>query len=214
MPVKEPPTPLEALEQAQTALQEASSRIERSKSSVLQSASEPHGVTVAELAEEFHVTEEALLTFLQTAGELLGEEHSLSIEAARRGALLAAASQAWENEIGPLFGTADVRTLLGVSRQGVNERLRARKLIALLDRAGNRQYPAFQFDDGQPLPSLITAFWTVADAAVSPWTAAAWCTATDEDALQGLSPVEWARSGRDPAALARVARQDAARLDR
>jgi hypothetical protein len=134
------------------------------------------------------------------------------VQAARRAALLAAAEQAWENELGPLLSSAQVRELLGdVSRQRVDELLRAHRLIGLRDSAGRRQFPAFQFNDGRPLEPLVSACWTVADAAVSDWTAASWCVAADE-ALAGRSPVQWARDGGDPELLARIARQDAVRL--
>jgi hypothetical protein len=204
---------VEALDRAESALREATSDVERTKASVIALAKEKPGITVAELAVQSHVSEEALVAFAQTVGELLGRERSLSIEAARRGALLAAAGQAWESELGPLLSTTDVRELLSVSRQRVDELLRSRRLIALLDGAGRRRYPAFQFHDGQPLQSLVAAFWTIADAAISPWTAASWCTAAD-DALEDLSPAAWTRAGRSATHLARVARQDAARLDR
>jgi hypothetical protein len=218
MAVRVQPEVLEALDRAESALREATSDLKRTRASVAalageQPAGKP-GLTVAELASQAHVSEDALLAFAQTAGRLLGEAHPLSVEAARRGALLAAAGHTWESELGPLLGTADVRRLLGVSRQRVDELLRSRRLIALTDSARHRRYPAFQFHDRQPLPPLIAAFWTLADAALSPWTAASWCTAPDEDALDGLSPAAWARAGRDPAHLARVARQDAARLQR
>jgi hypothetical protein len=203
---------VEALDRAESALREATSDVERTKASFLELVGEKPGITVAELAAQFHLSEDAVVAFAQTAGELLGQDRSLSVEAARRGALLAAASQAWESELGPLLSTTDVRELLGVSRQRVDELLRSKRLIALLDSAGHRQYPAFQFHDGQPLQSLVAAFWTVAGAAISPWTAASWCSAPD-DALKGLSPAAWAHGGRDAADLARVARQDAARLD-
>lgn len=124
---------------------------------------------------------------------------------------LAAASQAWENELGSLLSTADVGKLLRISRQCVDELLRSKRLVALLDSTGHRRYPAFQFHDGHALRSLVTAFWTLADAAISPWTAASWCTAPD-DALEGLSPVAWARGEQDAAQLARVAHRDTARL--
>lgn len=212
MTVKERPGAVQALEKAETALREAASNVERTRAA-LETADDETGVTLAALAERFQLSEEAVVAFVQTAREALGDERSLSIEAARRGALLAAASQAWENELGPLVGTAEVRALLGVSRQRVDELLRARRLIALPGHAAHRQYPLFQFHDGRPLTSLIAAFWTLADTAASPWTAAAWCTAPDPDGLQGLSPAQWASNGRDDADLARIARQDAARLD-
>jgi hypothetical protein len=151
------------------------------------------------------------LWFAETIGELL-RERPLTVDAARRAALLAAAGQAWENELGPLLTGAQVRALLGdVSRQRVDELLRAHRLIGLRDRAGRRQFPAFQFYDGRPVEPLVAAFWTVADGAMDEWTAASWCVAADE-ALGGRSPAQWALERRDPDRLARIARQDAARL--
>jgi plasmid maintenance system antidote protein VapI len=213
MVVKDGSDVVKALGRAESALREATVDLERTRASVLDLVTQKPGITVAELASQFHLSEDAVVAFVQTVGELLGEERSLTVAAAQRGALLAAAGQAWENELGPLLGTADVRELLGVSRQRVDELLRSKRLIALPDSAGRRRYPAFQFHDGQPLRSLIAAFWTIADAAISPWTAASWCTAPDEDALEGLSPVAWARGDRDADQLARAARQDAARLN-
>lgn len=63
------------------------------------------------------------------------------------------------------------------------------------------------------LEPLVAAYQTIAAAAVTPWTALSWCVAPD-DALDGLSPVKWVRSGRAPSRLATIARQDAARLAR
>ncbi len=127
--------------------------------------------------------------------------------------MLAAAGQAWENELGPLLSGSQVRELLGdVSRQRVDELLRSHRLIGLRDSARRRQFPTFQFRDGRPLEPLVAAYWTVAeDGAVSDWTVASWCVAPDK-ALEGRSPAQWAREGRDSERLARVARQDAARL--
>jgi hypothetical protein len=132
----------------------------------------------------------------------------------RRAGLLAAAGHAWENELGPLLTSAQVRELLGdVSRQRVDELLRARRLIGLRDSAGRRRFPSFQFHAGRPLEPLVGAYWTVADGALDDWTAASWCVSPDE-ALDGRTPAQWALEGRDPARLARIARQDAARLAR
>src|SRR5919202_1550980 len=48
--------------------------------------------------------------------------------------------------------------VLGVSRQRVDERLRAGRLIGLRDRAGRRWFPGYQFHDGRPLEDLIAAY--------------------------------------------------------
>jgi hypothetical protein len=152
------------------------------------------------------------MAFVETIGELLGEERPLTVQTARRAALLAAAGQAWENELGPLLTSAQVRELLhDVSRQRVDELLRSRRLIGLRDSAGRRRFPSFQFSDGRPVEPLVAAFWTLADGAIDDWTAASWCVSADE-ALEGRTPAQWALEGRDPIRLARVAQQDAARL--
>lgn len=202
MAVKDRDHLLAALEHAEAALHEARSGLQQ-----------PDASAVTELMQQLGIAEDAVTAFLETIGELLGDR-PLTVETARRAAILAAAEQAWENELGPLLTSAQVRELLaGVSRQRVDELLRARRLIGLQDRSGRRRFPAFQFHDGRALEPLIAAYWTVGNHAVDGWTAAAWCVAPD-DALDGRSPVQWAREGRDRERLADVARQDAARLSR
>jgi hypothetical protein len=209
MAVKDREDAIAALGRSEAALREASSDLEQVRAALQESDAE--GLTVSELSERFRISENALVEFARTVGELLGER-PLSVEAARRAGMLAASAQAWENELGPLLDSAQVRELLGdVSRQRVDELLRTHRLIGLREQSGRRRFPVFQFHDGRPQAPLIDAFWTVAEAAANDWTAASWCVAAD-DALDGLSPQRWAREGRDPDQLARVARQDAARL--
>jgi hypothetical protein len=193
---------IEALERSEAALREAREALESADAAEL---------SVRDLAARHSLTEDALLAFAEAAGGLMAEK-PLSVTAARRAGLLAAAGEVWEHELGPLLSSAQVRVLLGdVSRQRVDELLRKRRLIGLLDKDGRRRFPAFQFHDGRPQGALVAAFWTVADAAASPWTAASWCVSED-DQLDGVSPVRWAREQRDAERLARVARRDAARL--
>lgn len=106
---------------------------------------------------------------------------------------------------------SEVAARLGTSEQHVANFLSEQRLIALRDRERNLLFPAFQFHRSEPLDALIDAFWAVASATVSAWTAASWCVAAD-DALDGASPVSWARAGRDPERLLRAAQHDAARL--
>lgn len=166
------------------------------------------------VADQFdNVSEEAARAFLETVSATL-RNRPLTVEAARRGALLAVAADVWEDELGPLLTTVQVGELLGgISRQRVDERLREQALIGLRDNAGRLQFPSFQFVDGRPVASMVEAFWIVADGAGDGWVAASWCVTTDE-ALGGVSPVAWVRHGGDPERLATVARQDAARFAR
>jgi hypothetical protein len=213
MAVKDHDELLEAIDRTEAALRKATEDLERARNALRTTVSESYDITVRELAEQFQISEDAVRAFVQTAGELLGER-GLSVDAARRAGMLAAAAEAWENELGPLLSSSQVRTLLGdVSRQRVDELLRSRRLIGLRDRGGRRQFPSFQFHDGRPLAPLVAAYSTVADGAVSDWTAASWCVSPDQ-ALEGRTPAQWAREGLGSERLATVAHQDAARLAR
>jgi hypothetical protein len=216
MPVKERGRSLESLRDIESAvadaLREAENSLERRIEEILRPLLEEIR-RLRDLIANFEISEDAVIAFLQTITELMGDK-PLGVNDARRAGMIAASSTAWHNEIGPLLTSADVRTLLGdVSRQRVDELLRSRRLIGPRDSSGRRQFPLFQFEDGQPLDSLVSAYWTVADGAISDWTAASWCVTSDE-ALSGMSPVDWARAGNDPDRLLAVARQDAARLKR
>src|SRR3954451_11384755 len=160
MAVKDREEALAALGRSEAALSEARSDLEHVRAALQAGGS--RGLTVSELAQRFGISEDALVEFARTVGELLGER-PLSVEAARRAAMLAASAQAWESEVGPLLDSAQVRELLGdVSRQRVDELLRTRRLIGLREQSGRRRFPVFQFHDGHPQASLIDAFWVVA----------------------------------------------------
>ena len=216
MPVKEHGRSLESLRDIESALadalREAESTLERRLDEILRPLLDEIR-RIRDLIARFEISEDAVIAFLQTISELMGSK-PLAVSDARRAGMIAAASTTWRHELGPLLGSADVRTLLGdVSRQRVDELLRSRRLIGPQDSSGRRQFPLFQFEDGQPLDSLVSAYWIVADGAVSEWTAASWCVTPDE-ALGGMSPVEWTRAGNDRDRLLAIARQDAARLAR
>jgi hypothetical protein len=211
MAVKDQEGSLETLRQAQEDLRELGSKLEQVGWSLSEPRPEVAEVSVRELAQRWDVPEEAVAAFVQTAGELLGGA-PLSVVRARRAAMIAVADVAWERELGPLLSGAQVRELLGeVSRQRVDELLRAHRLIGLRDNSGRRRFPLFQFSDGRPVEMIVEAFWTVADAGLDEWSAASWCVAADP-ALDGLSPVHWSKDGKDAEVVRRVARQDAARF--
>lgn len=200
-----------ALDRAEESLRATTNEMERAKAAVQEEAVQASGPTVRELAERANVSEEVVVAFAETAGALLADR-SLTVPSARRAALLAVSEEVWEHELGPLLSSADVRELLGdISRQRVDELLRARRLIGLRDSAGRRRFPTFQFRDGRALEALVAAYWLVADAVASDWTAGSWLVSPDQ-ALDGRSPVQWVRDGRDAGRLITVAGQDAARL--
>lgn len=214
MTVKEHEAVAAELDRAERRLRDAEKDLAAVREHVLRiGVDDAAGGTVAELAARLGVDADGLRAFVRTLRELVGDR-PLSVGAARRAALLIAAEELWEGQLGPLLSSAQVRELLGgVSRQRVDELLRARRLIGLSDASGRRRFPAFQFGDGRPLVSLVEAFWTLAASAESEWTAAGWCTAPNDE-LEASSPVAWAAHGRDSERLALVAARDAERLAR
>jgi|SRR5450755_445697 len=163
-------------------------------------------------AEALSAQEAAGVAFVEALGEVLGER-PLSVQAARRAALAAAAATVWEDVVGPLLSGQQVRELMGgVSRQRLEQLAGSGRLIVLEERSGQRRYPAWQFgEDSRPLATLVAAHQRlVTDGEMSPWSAASWCV-HEHDQLGGLSPLDWALAGRDPDYLALVAGRDAAR---
>ncbi len=211
MTVKGRDEPFAALDQKLEELRELTRSLEKARDALAGHRDEDAHTAVRDVAERYHISDEALIAFVENAGELLNGKE-LSVEDARRAGMLAAAGTAWENELGPLLTSAQVRGLLGnVSRQRVDELLHSRRLIGMSDRSGRRRFPLFQFRDGRPVETLIVAYWTVVEGGADEWTAASWCVALDP-ALDGSSPLQWTRADSDAGLLLRVARQDAARF--
>ena len=96
----------------------------------------------------------------------------------------------------------------------MHERTQRGTLLALRDQEGTNRYPAFQFGaDGRPLPALGDVMRTLTRVVETPYTIAAWLTSTEPE-LDGHSPVDWLRSGRDPTAIVTQAGREAAGLSR
>ncbi len=117
----------------------------------------------------------------------------------------------WNDHIGPFYSAQQIgRVLGGISRQAVAERRSRRTLLALRTADGALVYPTFQFDDHQRvLPGLAEVLQALAASGVDDWTLAGWLC-SPLTSLGRKTPVEWLRSGGDPARLVAVAR-DAAR---
>lgn len=65
------------------------------------------------------------------------------------------------------------------------------------------RFPAWQFDDGRPLPGLATVVPALRDG-LTPMTVEARMTCAAPEILDGLSPVEWLARGGDPTEATRV----------
>jgi hypothetical protein len=144
---------------------------------------------------------QAAAVFEATLDEL---DVTLTTEAARRSALLAAADQVWSREIGRLLTRAEAQELMGVgTRQGISDHVARRRLFALPGGDGQLLFPAFQFgEDGRPLAGLSDVLRTLHGAFESPYSLAAWFTTPQEELGKG-TPAESLRAGdREPVMLA------------
>jgi hypothetical protein len=165
-----------------------------------------------ELVREELLVSRAGAEFAQVLEQVLGDRE-LPEGIARRAALWSAAATTWPDEVGPLLDGGQARELLGgVSRQRLGQLVNQQRVIVLAERSGERQFPAWQFDDsGQPLAALVAAHRRlVEDGHMSPWSAASWCTHPHPE-LSDIAPSHWAAERRDDAQLQLVARRDAAR---
>jgi hypothetical protein len=158
-------------------------------------------------------------SFRQTLEELGLTQPSAELgspeEVGRRAALAAAAEAAWKDHLGPLLDGEEVRSILGVrSRQAVSDLATRRRLLALPQSGRRVVYPAFQFGPtGRPFEALprVLAEFSTRRAAESRWTIASWFV-TPQAVLDGRTPAQWLRAGRDPERVVLAARRSAARM--
>ena len=136
-------------------------------------------------------------------------------ELGRRAALLAMADTLWQRHLGLMLDGGQVRKLLKIgTRQGVNDLVVRRRLLAVRGPRGRALYPAFQFTSrGRPhvaLPAILAHFEA---AGITAHTVASWFT-TPQAYLANQTPA--ARLAVDPEALPVIesARRSASRLGR
>lgn len=102
---------------------------------------------------------------------------------------------------GGALGVADVAGILGISRQAVDERRRAHRLIAV-PQGQVYVYPAAQFGTNGLVPGLDQALEVMP--VQDPWMRLEWLLTAD-DALGGMSPLEVLQSGHAAEAIANAA---------
>lgn len=149
------------------------------------------------------------LEALELGDEDLNQEAQQAL--GRRAALLGAAEIAWRDHLGPLLHWQQVAEILQsvTTRQGVNDRGRRGRLLAVETKAGQVLYPAFQFRGGRALPSLPELLAAFKDTDTSPWTVASWFV-TPQDELEGQTPALWLSAGRPTEPVKLAARRTAA----
>lgn len=111
---------------------------------------------------------------------------------------------------GPFYDTSGVTRWLGISRQAVEKRAAARRMLAVKTSDGHVLYPAWQFDSTtRTVPRMLQEVLAVLlPAAESPWSVAAWLRTPVVDG--GRDAIDSIRDGHGDEVLAE-ARRDAAR---
>ncbi len=148
--------------------------------------------------------------FLTELERLIGTR-APDAESLEQAARIVAAEQSWRDGLGVLLVEDDVARLLRIDRDRVAELAAHGEMIVLSRADGHLRFPAFQFQEGRPTPSLARAHRTLVESGyVSPESAASWAR-TRHPELELRSPAQWAGEHRDDERLLLVARRDAAR---
>jgi hypothetical protein len=117
-------------------------------------------------------------------------------------------------QLGPFYTTRAVAKWLGISRQALDQRVKARKMLGCPTAdGGQRVYPVWQFsDDGQPIPYLAEVLNTLHEGIDDPWTWATWLAAPVPSRFEGKPAYQWLVEGRDAESVLTQARRTAGRL--
>lgn len=107
------------------------------------------------------------------------------------------ATNSWAEIIGPCYGEATLVRDFGWTPHELRKAVAAVEVLELVTEDGVRLYPAFQFDDGRPVPHLTEVLTVLHSGVESPWTWAQWLnTPLINDAGQGLpSNIDRLRAG-------------------
>lgn len=144
--------------------------------------------------------------------EDLSEEEA--VELGRRAARAAIAPHVWSSGIGQTIDTASLCDVLGVTRQALNKRMAAGSLLGL-PRRGSTSFPTWQIDVDRkqirPEVRDITAPFLEEFGKVDHFLVLAWA-GSEQDDLDGETPLAWVVQGRDRNQLITAARRAVSRL--
>lgn len=123
------------------------------------------------------VADEMRKLMLEMADEVDRDQMGSPREEAQRLVALVPRASPWSKVVGPVYTTAQVRTLFGsASRQAVADRVKRHTLLALRTSDGHIVYPVFQFEGRDVVSGLSSVLHDVGDA-VDDWTLASWLRA-------------------------------------
>lgn len=171
------------------------------------------GAGFASLREQLVATIDDQLAAAEEHGldpDDLGSPDELS---ARIGAAIPLGRHPTATLIGPCYDTPGLSRWLGISKQAIEKRNRARTLLGCRTASGRWCYPAFQFDEhGNVLPQLRELL----DLLVGPnddrrWRAARWLAAPAPYLPDNVPAAQWLRHGGAPDPVLAAARSDARR---
>lgn len=117
-------------------------------------------------------------------------------------------------QLGPFYPTRAVTKWLGLSRQALDHRVKARKMLGCPTAdGGQRVYPVWQFTaDGHPIAHLAEVLDALHQGIDDPWSWATWLAAPVPGRFNGKPAYLWLASGRDAEPVLTEARRTASRL--
>lgn len=116
----------------------------------------------------------------------------------------------WAKQIGPFYDTAGVVAMFDASKAAVSDRVQRGTLIGARTRNGAMVYPVFQFDGREVHPGIKSVLGAFKRSGLDGWAIASWFTVPAED-LDGQTPAQWIRDGRDVAVARNLALETVSR---
>lgn len=119
-------------------------------------------------------------------------------------------------KLGPFYPTSAVTKWLGLSRQALDHRVKARKMLGCTTSdGGQRVYPVWQFTtDGHIIAHLGEVLDELHHGIDDPWTWATWLVSPVPGRFDSWPAHQWLAAGRDPEPVLTEARRTASRLAR
>lgn len=102
----------------------------------------------------------------------------------------------YDSICGPFYTASGLAHVLGVADAIVNDRVEAGSVLAARSAEGELLFPTWQLTNDRVDPTLAK-LWKLLRQSGDDWSCLLWMRAPSRD-LEGLSPMQWIRDGRDP----------------
>lgn len=126
----------------------------------------------------------------------LNTDDDPTVLAQRMASLARGIPQPLEEALGPFFDASTVSNFMEITRENLAEHVHGGSMLGMLTESGALVLPTFGFDGESVADWVGPVVGALLESGVDGWTVGLWLTEANTD-LEGMTPLEWFRSGRD-----------------